>query len=267
MYRTYHGLGALFGWVVLAALPTGASAQDQEMQEQSGWSFTVAPYFWAAGMNGEVGARDRQADIDVSFSEVRENLKFGAMMLAEARNGRYGVFFAPFFVRLGDDVDAGPFDLDATSDVAVIGAGAFYRLAEWTLGPAGDGSSRKAWIEPLAGARYTYVRAELNIDGPVGLNPDSDEHQDWIDPIVGTSLGVEISEHWTLLVEGDIGGFGVGSDFTWNALGLISYRTSVSGIPMQIGGGYRALSWDYDDNGFKWDVTMHGPVLGISFRL
>jgi hypothetical protein len=35
---------------------------------------------------------------------------------------------------------------------------------------------------------------------------------------------------------------------------------------MQISAGYRALSWDYDDNDFEWDVTMHGPVLGMSFR-
>jgi hypothetical protein len=250
-----------------ALLGGAVCAQERDASRSDGWSFTVAPYFWAAGLNGEVGAGDRQADIDVSFSEIRENLKFGAMMLAEARNGRYGAFFAPLFVRLGDDVDAEPFDLDATSDVAVVGAGAFYRIAEWTLGPAGNGSSRKAWIEPLAGARYTYVRAELNIDGPVGSNPNLDEHQDWIDPIIGTSFGVELSERWALMVEGDVGGFGVGSDFTWNALGLVSYRASMSGIPVRISGGYRALSWDYDDNDFKWDVTMHGPVLGISFRL
>jgi hypothetical protein len=248
-----------------ALIASPGSGQEQIAQGSAGWSFAVAPYLWAAGMDGEAGARDRQADVDVSFSEVRENLNFGVMMLAEARNDRYGVFFAPLFVRLGDDVGAGPFDLDVTSDIAVVGAGAFYRIAEWTLGPA-DGSSRKVWIEPLAGARYTYVRAELNIDGPFGLNPDLDEHQDWVDPIVGASAGIELSKRWVLLVEGDIGGFGIGSDFTWNALGLISYRTSLSGIPMQISAGYRALSWDYDDNDFEWDVTMHGPVLGMSFR-
>jgi hypothetical protein len=45
--------------------------------------------------------------------------------------------------------------------------------------------------------------------------------------IIGLSAGIDITKHWALTVEGDIGGFGVGSDFTWNALGLISYRTSV----------------------------------------
>jgi hypothetical protein len=32
--------------------------------------------------------------------------------------------------------------------------------------------------------------------------------------------------------------------------------------------GYRALSQDYDDGSgadrFEWDVTLHGPLLGLS---
>jgi hypothetical protein len=258
----------LTGSVSLAAALFGeaASAQGQERNEPPGWSFTVAPYFWAAGIEGDVGVGDRQTEIDVDFSEIRENLKFGAMMLAEARKDRYGIFFAPLFVRLGDDTNEGPFNLDVTSDVAVVGGGAFFRIAEWDLTSSGEGSSRKAWIEPLAGARYTYIRAELNIDGPFGLNPDLDEHEEWIDPIIGASAGIELSRHWAVLVEGDVGGFGIGSDFTWNAIGLISYRTMLTGIPMQFGAGYRALSWNYDDDDFDWDVTMHGPVLGVSFQ-
>ena len=30
--------------------------------------------------------------------------------------------------------------------------------------------------------------------------------------------------------------------------------------------GYRALSWDYEGaNEFKWDMTQHGPIIGLSF--
>jgi hypothetical protein len=32
------------------------------------------------------------------------------------------------------------------------------------------------------------------------------------------------------------------------------------------GAGYRALHWDYEDGGFAWDVTMHGPMLGAGVR-
>lgn len=30
--------------------------------------------------------------------------------------------------------------------------------------------------------------------------------------------------------------------------------------------GYRALSQDYADGGFRWDMTVHGPLLGLTPR-
>ena len=256
--------------IVLAGLATAvfgeaASAQEQE-SEPGGWSFAVAPYFWAAEIEGDVGLGNLETDVDMSFNDILSNLKFGAMMLAEVRKDRFGFFFAPLFVRLGDDTNEGPLDFDVTGDIAVVGGGAFYRIAEWDLDRHGEEPSRKAWIEPLAGLRYTYMRVDMDIEGPLGLNPDVDKDRDWVDPIIGTSAGIELSKHWVLLAEGDIGGFGVGSDFTWNALALISYQTSVFGIATQLSAGYRALSWDYDHDNFKWDVVMHGPIAGVVFR-
>ena len=253
------GVAALAG-----AMFSGAAVAQEP--EPGGWTLTIAPYFWAAGIKGDVGVGNQESDVDVSFNDIRKDLKFGAMMLAEARKDRFGAFFAPLYVRLGEGSHPGPFDIDVTADISVIGGGVFYRVAEWTLDRPGVGRSRKAWIEPLAGVRYTYLGVEIDVNGPLGLNPDVNEHRDWVDPIVGASAGIELSEHWVLLAEGDVGGFGVGSKFTWNALGLIAYRTTLSGIDTRIGAGYRALSWDYDHNNFQWDVVMHGPVVGASFR-
>lgn len=65
---------------------------------------------------------------------------------------------------------------------------------------------------------------------------------------------------------GDIGGFGVGSDFTWNVIGLIQWQ------PWKYAGilaGYRVLDQDYEDGSglgrFKWDMRLHGPVLPVNF--
>jgi hypothetical protein len=30
--------------------------------------------------------------------------------------------------------------------------------------------------------------------------------------------------------------------------------------------GYRAMSWDYDDGGFKWDMTLYGPWIGFTIK-
>jgi hypothetical protein len=60
----------------------------------------------------------------------------------------------------------------------------------------------------------------------------------------------------------------MGSDFAWNAFGLIGYRFGLFGEDnARVLAGYRALSQDYTDgsgrNKFKWDITMHGPILGL----
>jgi hypothetical protein len=253
------------GLTVLASLFFCGSPSAQE-PERSGWTFTIAPYFWALAVDGDVGVGNVSTNVDVSFSDIAQHLTFGAMFLSEARKDRLAFFFAPLYARLGDRSNPGPFSVDVDADMAVIGAGVSYRVVEWNLDSSGEGPSRKVWIEPLAGARYTYLRAEANVSGPFSLNPNADKDRDWVDPIVGLSAGIDLTKHWALTVEGDIGGFGVGSDFTWNALGLISYQTSVFGVDTRFGAGYRALSWDYDHDNFKWDVVLYGPFAGAIFK-
>jgi hypothetical protein len=63
---------------------------------------------------------------------------------------------------------------------------------------------------------------------------------------------------------GAIGGFGVGSDFSWQAAGLVGYRFGLFSDDNARGlAAYRALCQDYKSgsgsNAFKWDMTLHGP--------
>ena len=66
---------------------------------------------------------------------------------------------------------------------------------------------------------------------------------------------------------GDIGGFGVGSDFTWQALGVIDYWPWEN-VGLSV--GYRGLEYRFDDDTgtkkFDVDLLLHGPIFGLSFR-
>ena len=59
-------------------------------------------------------------------------------------------------------------------------------------------------------------------------------------------------------------GFGVSSDFTWQALGLIDFQPWKHAA---IVGGYRAIATDYTSGSgrdkFTYDAIVHGPVLGL----
>ena len=73
-----------------------------------------------------------------------------------------------------------------------------------------------------------------------------------------------------MLFAGDVGGFGVGSDLAWSAMGLLGYKWQGAGLEWAVLAGYKALYQDYTTGSgtrrFVWDVTMHGPVLGLSIR-
>jgi hypothetical protein len=66
-------------------------------------------------------------------------------------------------------------------------------------------------------------------------------------------------------LRGDIGGFGIGSDITWNLVGMVDFKPWKH---VGLFGGYRALYQDYStgsgSNKFKFDATMHGPLLGLN---
>jgi hypothetical protein len=84
---------------------------------------------------------------------------------------------------------------------------------------------------------------------------------------VGGRLLLTLSERVTLVVRGDAGGFGVGSELTWNLIGNVQYHLSRT---VSLGMGYRAFSIDYEkgsgNDRFRYDVLMHGPALGAAFH-
>jgi hypothetical protein len=67
--------------------------ETHQLVTEQGWTFSVAPYFWAAGLSGEVGQFGLPpVDVDASFGDIVDHLDFGAMAIGEARYGRYSIF-------------------------------------------------------------------------------------------------------------------------------------------------------------------------------
>jgi hypothetical protein len=226
------------------------------------WTVSLAPYLWLASMDGDAAVGGVQADVDVPFSDLLEDLSGGAMMLVDVEKGRFGVGVNGLFVRVSSDAEVGPIDIDATSDSGQLAIAPHYRLVEWQYGTSSSGRPLRLVVAPEAGFRYTYMRTELEIRG--GRTVDGSES--WVDPLIGSRIGLDLSDSWAIAGEANIGGFGVGSDFTWNVQAFVGYRTTLFGQDTTFALGYRALSQDYDDGDFEWDVTMHGPVLGVAVR-
>jgi len=221
---------------------TGAAAQGTG----DDWDVFVAPYLMGAAMSGATTVRGVTVDVDASASDIFSNLQFGAMGLVVARKGNWGFGSDLIWMALGTTVRNTNVDVNQ-------GAFAFYGLRR--LGPAAD---------VTFGLRVNTLQETLKFKGP-----DVERSQDktWVDPIVGVTLRTPPDRRAQLKLYSEIGGFGAGSDFTWQVFPDLSLRLTRS-ASLEL--GYRWLDVDYatgeGNEQFRYDVLTQGPVLGFGFR-
>jgi hypothetical protein len=250
--------------MLAAALLIGGTASTAWAADDDpdAWHVRVTPFVWAAGLYGDVTVRGRDAELDASFIDVLEDTDtlVGFQGHLEVTRGRLGVFGDFFYVKTTVE-DAGQTGLDVTNRMWFIDFGGQFRVLDTTADRVPG-----LTLDVYGGGRYSLLELDLDTAGVPSLN----QEKSWIDPIVGGRLGVHFSEHVFVVLAGDVGGFGVGSDFAWSFLALFGYQWEASGIEWAILAGYRALGQDYTTGSgaqrFRWDVTMHGPVLGFTVR-
>jgi hypothetical protein len=256
-------IACLIGLIgALAALP--ASAEDPVSDD---WQFQLAPYVWALAADGDVTVKGQKSDVSLSFKDIFEELNYGVMLQGEARKGRVGAFANVLYANLGDEENVGGFKIDPDVNLFWGGFAGYYRLGPWDLDSEAGDDSPQLIVDPYAGVRYTYLDVDLDISG----GPSLGKSQDWVEPIVGLRTLWELSPRWGVTAAGDVGGFGVGSDFAWQAIGLVNYRFGLFGDDnARFAAGYRALHQDYSNgsgaNKFEWDVTLHGPIFALAIE-
>ena len=228
--------------VVVAGFPASATAQPADDE----WNVLVAPYLMGAAMSGTTTVRGVDVDVDLSASDVFSNLQFGAMGIVVARKGNWGFGSDLIWTALGTTVRDTNVDFNQ-------GAFAFYGLRR--LGPAAD---------VTFGLRVNTLQGELTFKGP-GVTTNQDKT--WVDPIAGVTLRTPADHRAQLRLYTEVGGFGAGSDFTWQVFPTFSLRlTEMASLEF----GYRWLDVDYatgeGNEEFRYDVLTQGPVLGFGFR-
>jgi hypothetical protein len=244
------------------------------------WHFTLAPYAWAAGLNGDVGLFGfAPVDIDIPFSDIIQNLDFAAMGVGEAHNGTWGVFVDLNYINLSADKSGSRAlerDLFERFDVeAQVSASAdITEFIGTVMGQWRPIDSQEMILDLMAGARYWNIENDIEITGTVsGGGPlgaeitrqvSGSDGAAWVDPMLGVKSRINTETPFYLTGWGLIGGFGVGSDFNWDVMGGVGYEWTEKFSTVL---GYRALGVDYSNDGFVYDVIQQGVAFGgvISF--
>jgi hypothetical protein len=250
--------------VLAADLSTDPVATPPPVNERIDrtWEFLIAPYFVGANITGtsQVG-RLPATDIDVGTSDILENLRFGAMMRAEALyQQKFGAMVDVAYMNLGTATDT-PLSggrVRVGGSQLILETMLFYRAYKTT----------QSSIDIYAGGRYWDISLDLDATGTISGNFDINRGDNWLDPVIGVRAFHKFNDKWSVSGRGDVGGFGAGSDFSWNAQAGVGYHFNKTwSAHLQ----YKALSVDYDNNKsgttrFAYDAITHGPLIGIAAR-
>jgi hypothetical protein len=228
-------------------------AYGEEANSNDNWEFGLAPmYLWAVSINGDQTVEGMDVDLDIPFSDIFDNLNGALIFHFEGLYKQKWGFLADLNyidIEPSESTPIGDIDIDFT-EILLEFAG-FYRITR--------GAHHFDWY---GGLRYSSM--DIGMDLP-GVLPKFDQREDWVDPFLGLRWQWKIGEKWATILRGDIGGFGVGSDITWNFVGLVDFKPWKH---VSLFGGYRVLYQDYSTGSgsseFAFDATMHGPVLGMN---
>jgi hypothetical protein len=247
MMLNRNAFWVLLGFALMSMIPGTVGAQAYQQSED--WKFTFTPYAWLAGMSGSSIVGDAQQDVDLKFTdEILDNLNMGVTGDFRAEKGRWAIQTNILWAELEADATLG----DTALNVEVT---------QWLVELDGRYRLNDVW-EMQAGLRYNDMSVKAGLTGAINIAADVGD--DWVDPYIGFVGSIPMNDKWTFKLGGNIGGFGVGSDFSWQAQALFDYRF---GKTNSIIFGWRHLDFDYDDgvaaDRFGMDVYMSGPVIGV----
>lgn len=244
---------ALFAVAVVILVAPQAAAQSSSNE----WQFAIAPYLWAAGMDGSMTIGGHEAgDGSVDFDNIIDSLDFAFMGHFDMRNEHWVISSDLLFMDLGGSRDYTEGD-DTEGTVSTgFDTTLFELVGGYRVSPA---------VTLLAGARLVDMGMSIRWDGTL-----EDRHLDasksFVDPLVGVHVFAPLSEKWWFGLRGDVGGFGVGSELTWQAYADIGFRVS---HVVSILAGYHFLDIDFksgtDVVTVDLDVLVSGPQLAVAF--
>ena len=219
------------------------------------WQLRAVPFLWTAEQRGEIELRGIPTDAGLDFEDLVGALDVGLLLAGEAERGAWTLDWLAIYLDIGDERRVGAFDVDVDFQQLVLGASAGRRIAAIPIG------SRSVRVDALAGATYTRISADFEVQG---IAFGASQARGWVDPLVGLRLSSDLGDGWSWRTRLELGGFGVGSDRLWRSTSVLRVAF---GDRVEAFAGYAMLSYDYDDGSgpsrFSYDVYQRGPVFGL----
>jgi len=217
--------------------------------EEGEWNWTISPYAWLIGLDGDITAKGLTTKVDESFTDAVSNLTIAGMLHVDANNGKWGMIGDLVYLNLDDDNDTAIGKVEGGVEQWIMSAVPYLRVK----------SDEKMTLDLGAGARYFYTSLDIGIPGR-----SVSDSKSWVDPVVAARLSIMATDKLYFHLLGDVGGFGISSDLTWQVAATAGYKVSEL-IDLML--GYRYLDIDYEDGDFGYDAVSSGLTMGVRFSL
>ena len=253
--------GALLLATALSVTASAAGGSDQ-------WEYEAMIYLWGAGMDATT---QTGGDIDISFSDILDDLDLTFMGTFGARKGKWSLLADTVYLDISQDgggsetipILGGAVDITRNVDVdiemkaflATFGAG--YNVV----------NNERVTLDLVGGARYFWVEVDQKLDlsrKGVILQTSrqvkvSDSQNVW-DGIIGVRGKINLNDNWYMHYYADVG---TGeSQSTWQAMAGVGCTFKWGDVLL----AYRYLDYEFDSDFLIEEITVKGPALGARFH-
>jgi hypothetical protein len=252
----------ILGFMIFSSATVGAG-ETTKAPVSDRWQFTIEPYAWVPQLGGTVTVKNKKEKVKVDLTDYPSLIDEFRMLLfgrVTIQKGRFKAFYDGMYIKLKDNINGSIVLAEVVLKQGIQELGLAFDAIHWGLGKE---AKKDLGLEALAGARYIYLRAEGSADVPIyGMTLDVDKTHQWVDPFIGGRLTLGLTKKTSISLRGDIGGFGVSSDFIWNGLLEVKHHFNKNWFTTI---GYRGMNTDYRKGSFKYQVKYFGPVASVGF--
>jgi len=175
------------------------------------------------------------------------------MGVIEARKGKFVVLTDVEYITLSDDkATPGPLfsSVNAKFKMFIFDPEVGYRVF--------DNPNKGSFVDVLGGIRLWHINTGLSFSPGILAGTEVEGSRTWVDGVFGLRARAALSEKF--FVSGKFGLGAGGSDFTYQLFGAVGYNFNKN-VALTI--GYRDLDVKYDKNGFLYDTSQRGPIIGL----
>jgi len=236
---------------VVSASSSQASIKDQ-------WHYSITPYLWALGVRGSLSHNNfSTGQIKLTPGDLISDIKMAAMVVAEARSQKFGIYLDAMYGDLGKNSSEviGRADLNANTTA---------KLSIFTLAPSFNlYTSKSSYVDGLIGARYLWLNASTTISDPAfGVSFKLNSTQNVTAAIAGLKgrwhLGT--SDYFVPFYVDAGGGqsssftsqayLGIGRAFDWGDVSLVA----------------KNVYYQFKPNNTNVDLNLFGAAIAVTFK-